>query len=119
MLIYLASPYSSPNHEIMEERFKTVCKVAGMLMQKGYLIFCPIAHSHPIAVVGGLPREWEYWAEYDRVMITACDEVLVCCIPGWRESAGVTAEILMAEQFGMPVKYLDPVTLTVMDRGAF
>ncbi|MBX3452499.1 MAG: DUF1937 family protein [Planctomycetaceae bacterium] len=37
-----------------------------------------------------------------------CDEVVVLTLDGWRESAGVQAEIRIAGELGKPVRYLAP-----------
>lgn len=44
-IIYLAIPYT---WNAMES-FDVVNKVAGDLMKRGYIVFSPISHSHPIS----------------------------------------------------------------------
>ena len=56
-MIYLASPYSHPDPAVMEQRFETACRVAGWLMARGEIVFCPIAMSHSVAVRYDLPRD--------------------------------------------------------------
>jgi nucleoside 2-deoxyribosyltransferase len=106
-LVYLASPYSSPSPEVRESRFHAACRAAAQLMAGGAFVFSPIAHTHPIALAGDLPKGWDWWREYDRRMLAACDEVAVLCIDGWRESVGVQGEIAIAAETGKPVKYLE------------
>ena len=106
MLIYLASPYSHEDPEIRQQRFETVCFVAANLMREGRHVFSPIAHSHPIAVKGDLPLDFSYWEEFDRKMVSACQELWVVRMDGWVESRGVKAEIKIAEEVGIPVRYL-------------
>jgi nucleoside 2-deoxyribosyltransferase len=105
-LVYLASPYSHDDPQVMEGRFTAVCQVAAQIMAEGIHVYSPIAHTHPIAMVGDLPKHWEYWAEYDRVMIAACDQLWVAMIDGWKDSRGVAAEIEIARCMGKPVDYL-------------
>jgi hypothetical protein len=105
-MIYLASPYSHPDPDVMEGRFKCVCVLAADLMRRGERIFSPIAHTHPIAVAGELPRGWDFWRQYDEDMIRAADEVWVYTMDGWRESKGVQAEIEIAKAMGKPVRYV-------------
>jgi hypothetical protein len=97
-MIYLASPYSHPDHAVMQARFEYVCKAASMLMRDGHHIFSPIAHTHPIALAGGLPKGWDFWEKYDREMILACSELWVLQADGWKESKGVQAEIAIARK---------------------
>jgi len=106
MLIYLASPYSHPDPAVRLQRFETVCKVAGDLMRNGHHIFSPIAHTHPIAVKGDLPLGFDYWEQFDRKVIAACGALWVVMMDGWRESKGVKAEIGIADELGIPVKYI-------------
>lgn len=108
-LIYLASPYSHESPSVMLERFDTICCVAATLMLQGFHLFCPIAHTHPIAVKGKLPRGFDFWEQYDRKMLAACQELWVCTMDGWKESKGVTAEIRIAQGLGLPIKYIEPV----------
>lgn len=106
MLIYLASPYSHSDPEIRRQRFETVCFAAANFMRDGHHIFSPIAHTHPIALHGELPKGWEFWQEYDRKIIAVCGELWVLRMDGWDKSVGVQAEIKIAEELGIPVKYV-------------
>ena len=105
-MIYLASPYSHPNPAVQEERFHAVCRQAAEMMRRGMRVFSPIAHTHPIAA-HGLPGEWEFWKDYDRVFLEMCAEVAVLMLPGWGESKGVREEISIAGELGKPVRYID------------
>lgn len=107
-MIYLASPYSHQDHDVMEQRFDAVCRHAGRLMAEGHVIFRPIAHTHPIAVRGELPRGWDYWERFDREFILASRKVIVLMLDGWDRSKGVAAEIKIAEHAGIPIEYMEP-----------
>lgn len=76
-------------------------------MEKDRIVFSPIAHGHPIAQFYGLPTDWEYWAKFAKEYIQRSDELVVAMIPGWKESTGVTAEIAIANELGIPVSYLE------------
>lgn len=84
-----------------------VCRIAALLMSEGVYVFSPIAHTHPIAVAGDLPRGWDFWHTYDYWFVSMCDEVWVLMLEGWKVSKGVNAEIAMANSMGKPVKYLN------------
>lgn len=107
-LTYLASAYSHPSAEVREERFRAVCRAAAELMRQGHLVFSPIAHSHPIALAGTLPTDWHFWAAFDRAYLEASRELIVLRLDGWRESVGVTAELAIAAELGIPISYIDP-----------
>lgn len=104
-LIYLACPYQHRDPQIMIERFEAINKIAALLIQRGYYIFSPISHTHPIAIAAKLPQGWEYWNSYDRLMLWRCDRLLVAKLPGWDQSIGVLAEIGIAKEFNKPIEY--------------
>lgn len=107
-LSYLASPYSHPDPEVRRQRFEDVCRIAGRLMSQGKLIFSPIAHTHPIAEMGDLPKGFDFWEEFDRAMLAACGELLILRLSGWQESQGIAAEIEIATEMDIPINYIDP-----------
>lgn len=107
-LAYLAVPYSHKDRAVMVERFHKVNKVAAKYMAEGKYVFSPISHSHPIGDAGELPRGWEYWEGFDRIMIGACSKLIVLRLDGWKESTGVQAEIKIANERGIPIEYIDP-----------
>lgn len=105
-MIYLASPYSHSNPSKRQERFNLVCKASARLIEKGNLVFSPIAHSHHIAKeLSNNAIGFEYWKEFDLKMIAFCDVVFVLCLQGWKESKGVQSEIEFAGVKNIPVKY--------------
>lgn len=106
-LIYLAAPYSHKDRSVMVERFLRINKVAAKLMERKAFVFSPISHTHPIADAGTLPRGWEFWEEYDTIMISRCTGMFVLTIDGWQESKGVTAEIKIAQKLGLPIDYIN------------
>ena len=107
LLIYLASPYSHDDPDVRQDRFNAVCLKAAELMLKGYFVFSPIAHTHPIALASDLPKGFDYWQEYNEKMIGLCDKVFVYRLDGWEESEGIAGEIEYAKELGKEVRYLD------------
>lgn len=108
-MIYLATPYSHPDHAVEIQRFERACIIAGKLMMTGEIVFCPIAHSHPIAVRCELPRDYEYWQRQAREMVKRSDKLVVAMMDGWKASIGIAGEIALAESFKIPVEYIqDP-----------
>jgi hypothetical protein len=115
-MIYLASPYSHPDPAVVEARFKAACKATAELMRRGKHVFSPIAHSHQVAVIGGLHLGWEFWQQIDFEWIRMCAAVYVLTLDGWEDSKGVTAEIVYAKSVQIPVWYLDPEEVGVKER---
>ncbi len=109
--IYLASPYSHPDPQVREERFQEVNKAAAVLMQRGWVVYSPISHSHPIALAHDLPRGWTFWGRMDKAFIKHALLVAVLMLPGWRESVGIKAEMAIAREFNIPVVFLTPSTM--------
>lgn len=105
-IIYLASPYSHSDKDVVEKRFAQVREITANLTKFGYIIFSPILHSHPLAVQHGLKGDWDFWKRIDEAFIKASGLLLVAKIDGWEQSKGVTAEIKIAEKHGIPVEYL-------------
>ena len=114
-MIYLASPYSHPDPAVREERFREVSRYAAHLIRRGEVVFCPIAHSHPIEVHADdvLPGGWGFWSRIDTPFLAAADEVRVLRLPGWTASEGVRGEVDLALRLGIPVTYVDPVPAPV------
>lgn len=106
-MLYLASPYSHSDPVVVEKRFEDICRIAGKLMNDGEIVFSPIAHCHVIAMRCELPIHWEFWKRIDEEFIRRSDKVVVAMMPGWKESKGVTAEIAIATELGIPVEYLE------------
>lgn len=106
-LSYIATPYSHPDRAVVVSRFDAVNKVAAILMNSGFFIFSPISHSHPIAEAGELPTSWDYWEKSDRLMLSKCSEMIVLKIDGWDISRGVNAEIEIAKELGIPIRFVN------------
>ncbi len=111
-LIYLASPYSSKSSvesvRRAEEawRYDEVCRHAAQYVLEGYVIFCPIAHSHPLRRFGA-DGDWYSWADTDYTFLRCSKELWVLQLPGWEESTGVREEMkyfrkLIRPIFGIP-----------------
>lgn len=109
-MIYLASPYTHPDPRVREARFDAACLATAALVRAGQIVFSPIVHGHPL-VRFDLPIEWEYWERFDREHLRRCDEVAVLMIDGWRESRGVQAEIDLAIEMDLPIRYLPPAMI--------
>jgi len=115
---YLASPYSVKNPisvaqaaQLRERRYKHVCKLAALLMRQGHKIFCPIAHSHPIEVIGmaGVIMDGDFSLEQDFALLKHASELIVFKMDGWEQSSGVAREIAFAEEHSIPIRYIENI----------
>lgn len=121
-LIYLASPYSHSDNDVIARRVLEVQDATARLIERGHLIFSPIVHSHHIASqVTFEPTHNENsdlhngttWLDYDRAMINKADELWILRLNGHTRSKGVHAELYHALDRGIPVKYINYPDLSV------
>ena len=107
--IYLASPYSHPDLAVRVARYDAACKASAQLMVAGAIVFCPIAHTHPISSwVPERVQTHEFWMAQDLPMLARASGLAVLQIDGWLESRGVNEEIEFAIKHSIPVKYIRP-----------
>jgi len=101
---YLATPYSAyPDGP--EAAYIRACERAAALIAAGVTVFCPIAHSHPIARHGALPGggAHDVWLAVDEPFLQAARGLIVAAdMPGAYFSTGVTHEIGVMAQAGKP-----------------
>lgn len=103
-MIYLASPYSSPDPLIMRTRFLLAEQVTASFLRRGVFIYSPIVHCHEIAAKYELPGDFAFWQGYNIDMLRRADSLAVLAIPGWKKSTGVQAEIEFARLAGIPIQ---------------
>ncbi len=104
---YVATPYSKyPGG--MEEAFKQACIAAAEMLRLQIPLFCPIAHTHSIAMEGKLERaNHDFWLPADQPMIDAAGGIIVVEMENWQESVGVLYEIKEFKEAGKPVRFLE------------
>lgn len=105
--VYLACPYSHDDPAIREERWVASNRAAAYLMSKGYVVFAPITHSHPIAMYLDNHLSYEFWLEQDTPFLDWADELCILKIDGYKESKGVNWENRYINGLDKPVWFLD------------
>lgn len=105
MYTYLASPYSG-TLETQTRRYDLVLKATAWMLANRYWAYSPIVHCHVIAQREGLPTSAAFWQSYNHRMIICSESLTILCIPGWRESIGVSEERTFARSLEKPIKYL-------------
>ena len=104
---YLATPYSKYPGGI-EAAHREACRAAAMLVKAGVGVYSPIAHTHPIAIYGGIdPLNHDIWLPADTPMMQAASSITVVKMKGWQESVGVAHEIKAFQEMGKPVFYME------------
>ncbi len=106
-MIYIASPYSHDNPQVRMDRFIAAVNYAAKLKKEGRLCFCPIGYGRLYEIEYQLPFDFQYWGEFNRRMIRACDELHVLKLDGWEDSAGVEAEVAFARANDIPVEFVN------------
>lgn len=115
MIYYVATPYTKFSEGIWPA-YKEAARVTGGLLARGINVFSPIAHSHPLAVYGGIdPLDHQFWMNADQPYMDMCGALIVVTMPGWDKSKGVATEIFEFGKRDKPIFYCDPVTLRLSD----
>jgi len=105
--IYLATPYSHPDAAVREQRYRTALFTAARQLEKGFNVYSPVVHCHPISVSPeGYEGTHARWMEHCLAMLAQADELLIVRMDGWEESKGVAMEKAFAEAHGIPWRLL-------------
>lgn len=105
---YMATPYSKWPAGI-DAAFEMACREAARLLKAGITVYSPIAHTHPIAKLGGIdPLSHEIWLAADRPLMDAARGLIVVRAHGWEDSYGIGEEIKVFRAAGKPILYVDP-----------
>ena len=112
-LIYVGTPYTRYPGGI-EVAFIDACRLTAQLLSEGLCVYSPIAHTHPLAIHGGLdPLDHSIWLPFDAAIMEKSDAMVVAMMTGWEASYGVRHEIQVFVEAGKPVYFLDPAVLSV------
>lgn len=108
-IIYLAIPYTWN----AIESFDVVNKVAGDLMKRGYIVFSPISHSHPISQHLGqdIQFDHDFWINQDLPILRMCSKLIFIVVgdKGMQrieESRGCQSEKAEAIKCNIPIHYM-------------
>ena len=105
---YLASPYSKYPAGL-EAAFQEVCRQTALLIRHGIPVYSPIAHTHPIAIHGGMdPLDHGIWLPADLPLMRAAHGLIVCQMATWDQSYGIGEEIKEFTKLGLPIIYMEP-----------
>lgn len=100
---YLGTPYSLYPWGLTRA-FEDACRAAGWFVKNRVPYYCPIAETHPIAVVAGIdPKEHELWMAADRPKLEAAGGLMVVTMPTFSRSRGIALEIEEFLPTGRPI----------------
>lgn len=113
--IYVGTPYTKFAAGL-EEANRQASVGTAILMRMGFRCLSPIAHSHAVAVLGGVdPLDWTIWKDQNEPLMAAASALVVLKLDGWEESVGLAHEI---EAFASACKPIVYVTLGELERVA-
>lgn len=107
-MIYIASPYSHPEPEVMHERYLAVAKYTAFLFNSGFNCFSPIVYGHQLAQLHALPTDAAPWEEFNYHILHHCTMMQILQLPGHEDSLGVHGEAAYAADNNIPIWRLDP-----------
>lgn len=99
-MIYLASPYTHPDTEIVAQRYNETMRVNASLLAAGRFVYSPIVHCHAMANAHTLPTEYEFWKNFNYHMIECSNAVYFLLLPEWQNSKGMFGELTYADMAG-------------------
>ena len=105
-VIYLASPYSHPDPEVMQLRFHEISLKAAELVKEGYVVLSPITYGHTLVEHLTMPTDFEFWQSFCISLLAKCDQMAVYEMVDWEKSRGVLNEIKYAQANNIPIKYI-------------
>lgn len=108
--IYLASPYTHPDPKVMDARFDAVLESFVSLIRRRIWAYSPIVHCHTAALTHTLPRDIDFWQDYNRAMIIPASKFTILTLDGWAESRGVAWEVELARLHNIPIDYMEPLS---------
>lgn len=105
---YLATSYSK-HPAGLDAAFRMAVHATGLLMRAGVPVYCPIAHSHPVATICEMdPKDHSIWLPVDQPLIDAAHGIIVLRDGNWEESFGIAHELECFRAAGKPVVFMDP-----------
>lgn len=105
---YIASPYTHPDSTVRAARYEQALTFLAWALNNGIWSYCPIVQCHALCVKHKMPYEFNFWRDYNKVMLTAAAHVIVLQLDGWQQSKGVGGEIEFAKGLDKPISYMVP-----------
>jgi len=92
-LVYLASPYTHEDSKVMESRFVDTQRACAVLLSFKIPVFSPTVYAHPMAVDYELPRDFNFWGEFNKSVLEGATDLIILQLPGWEKSIGIKGEM--------------------------
>lgn len=112
---YLASPYSHADPQVMENRYVMAMKCVAYYLERGIYVHSPIVACHEMAKRFTLPREVNFWLNYNYAMLGRARQLIILTLHGWEDSTGIQLESNFARDNGIPISFIHPCVLERKD----
>lgn len=112
---YLASPYSHADLYTEVRRYYLARAATRLLLDAGFLIFSPIVYSKRLKTAAD-NHDYGFWMRIDLSILERADRLWVLQLEGWDNSVGVEEEITYANSRGIPITFLHPRELGILER---
>ena len=110
-LWYFAHPYTQKgNLKGEENNFELACIRSNELLKKGYLIYSPIVHSHPLHIRDiefVKNKEYKLWVDLDNRIIEFTKFKGIILAPNWQTSKGCSAEYILFKKKGLKILFYE------------
>ncbi len=103
-LIYLASPYTDKDKNVEERRYLLACKATADLINEDFVVYSPIVHHHPLAIMYDLPTKVDYWQRANEAILIHCERLYILQCDGWINSEGINREIDFADAYEIIIR---------------
>jgi len=105
-MVYLASPYAHKDPFVRGIRWRCAALVYAQLVERGEIIYSPIAIGHPTDMIYPLPDR--LWLGLGLRMVGLCTSIWILALPGWDKSSGIKEEREIAASLKIPEEFLNP-----------
>ena len=105
--IYLASPYTHPDEDVVQHRYEMAEAHTAYMLQMKLHVYSPIVHCHNLATRYNLPTNHKFWLDYNKQMLRAARELQILTLKGYEDSEGIAEETFVARLLNMPVNFVD------------
>ena len=112
-IVYLASPYSDKDKDVVAERTRVTSLVAAKLVSKEVHAISPVVYGTTLMAHEQTKDDdsWKSWQHFCNAFIDIATAVYIVKLPGWETSSGVQGEMLRAASRGIACFMIDPQTL--------
>jgi hypothetical protein len=106
-LIFISSPYSHLDPNVIEKNFQDVTELVAFLTSQGITAISPITYGHTLLNYMNSDNDWDTWKDFCLTFLSKSTELWVYKMPGWNRSRGVAEEIEYAVKNNLHIKYID------------